>query len=35
VIEAAALGTKQEVPFVQDAAALIEMPNRPGGVCGT
>ncbi|MCW8828585.1 MAG: metalloregulator ArsR/SmtB family transcription factor [Gammaproteobacteria bacterium] len=33
VIRAAAEGVKSEAPFLHDASALGEMPNRPGGVC--
>ncbi|MCW8917397.1 MAG: metalloregulator ArsR/SmtB family transcription factor [Gammaproteobacteria bacterium] len=35
VITATTLGTRQQTPFVQDARALAEMPNRPGGICST
>ncbi len=33
VIGTTAEGIKNEPPFVADALALAEMPNRPGGVC--
>ena len=33
VIRTTADGIRAERPFVDDARALSEMPNRPGGVC--
>ena len=33
VIRATAEGVAAEEPYVSDALALSEMPNRPGGIC--
>jgi ArsR family transcriptional regulator len=35
VITAAMQGTQQQSSFLQDATALGEMPNRPGGSCSS
>lgn len=33
VIRSTVEGVKKEKPYVSDAVALSEMPNRPGGIC--
>jgi len=33
VLHTTAEGMKKQVPFIHDATALDEMPNRPGGIC--
>jgi ArsR family transcriptional regulator len=34
VIRVTIEGVRDDQPFVSDAVALAEMPNRPGGICG-